>query len=338
MFEVESYRGTYTVELTESCNIPRIENSIGIVDSKVGDLYGDLLLPKVDQVILIDCACGEDAKTLGNCLDIIDRLLEMGVKKNTTLVAMGGGVIQDITSFIASILYRGINWSFIPTTLLAQADSCIGSKTSINHNDVKNLVGSFYPPSIIWCDSNLLKSLEESDIDSGIGEMLHYFMLYNSDYLNKIDNEDLGPCIAESLRIKKEMVEKDEFDQKERRIFNYGHTFGHAIEVLSSYAVKHGLAVTLGMHMANYVSYQLGLISKECLDYLQSKILFNMPDYSIDDVDYYMSILLKDKKNIPGALVCILPYDVADFRVTEISDIEALKDIIKDWIKASKTS
>lgn len=329
MFSVKSSRKQYTVEFIDIEDLPYIKNSVAIVDQKVKDLYGDKFISKVDSYLLIE-AC-EENKTLDFCLRLINQLCELGVKKNTTLVAVGGGITQDITSFIASILYRGISWSFIPTTLLAQADSCIGSKTSINHNNVKNLVGSFYPPDNVWCDYKLLESLDDSDIDSGIGEMLHYFMLSDSPYLHTIDKENLKPSISESLKIKKNMIERDEFDEKERRIFNYGHTFGHAIEVISNYTVKHGLAVTLGMHLANYISYSLGLISKDCLVYLQRKIEFNLPDYKVLDIDKYMGILLKDKKNIDKKLVCILPYGVGDYRVITVSDLDSITTIVERY-------
>ena len=334
MLDIKSYRGKYSVEFISLENIPKIENSIGIIDSKVLELYGDTLIPKVDQFFVVSAS--EENKTLDYCLDLINTLCDMGVKKNTTLVAMGGGVTQDITSFTASILYRGISWSFIPTTLLAQADSCIGSKTSINHNNVKNLVGSFYPPTNIWCDTEVLKSLDDSDIDSGIGEMLHYFMLFDSRQLSKIDKDNLTPSIMASLQIKKRMIQKDEFDQGERRIFNYGHTFGHALEVVSSYTLKHGLAVTMGMHLANYISYRFGFIPKHTLDYLQSKILFNMPNYKIEEnIHSFIFTLLKDKKNTSKNLVCILPYGIKDFRVTTISDMERLQSYIEDWTEIS---
>ncbi len=333
MLNIKSHKGVYSVEFMDLEAIPKIENSIGIIDSNVLKLYGDILTPKVDTFFVMEA--NEENKTLDFCIHLIGVLRDMGVKKNTTLVAMGGGITQDVTAFISSILFRGINWSFIPTTLLAQADSCIGSKTSINHNSVKNLVGSFYPPSNIWCDYKVLESLDDSDIDSGIGEMLHYFMLSDSSQLSKIDKSNLNPSIQESLKIKKKMIELDEFDQVERRIFNYGHTFGHALEVLSSYELKHGSAVTLGMHLANYAAFKFGLITKDHLEYLQSKILFNIPEYKIEDIDEYITLLLQDKKNTSTDLVCILPHGVKDFRVTTISDIAKLKSCIEEWAEIS---
>lgn len=331
MFEIKSHRHTYPVIFTDFDSIPYVEDCIAIVDSNINDLYEGDIASKFDVIHVIEAV--EENKTLAYCMKLIDTLLTLGVKKNTTLVAIGGGVTQDITSFVASILYRGVSWTFIPTTLLAQADSCIGSKTSINHGNVKNLVGTFYPPASVFCDVAFLATLPNDDIDSGIGEMLHYFMLSDSPYLSKIDKNNLTPCIEESLRLKKEMVEKDEFDRRERRIFNYGHTFGHALEALSQYELNHGLAVTVGMDLANFISYRMGIISKESLDYLSKHISFNMPDYKIHPsrTDEYMEILLKDKKNIGYNLVCVLPYGIGDYRVTTISNLKELSDTVKEY-------
>ena len=230
MLEIKSHRGTYSVDFTpvEDAEIPK--GSVAIVDEKVYQIYKDRFLDKFESFLIIEAK--EDNKELAHCIEVMNKLLSMEspVKKNTTLVAIGGGITQDITSFIASILYRGIDWCFIPTTLLAQADSCIGSKTSINHAGVKNVVGSFYPPKKVWCDDRFLTTLPKNDIKSGIGEMLHYFMIDNSPALRTpFTMKYMKSLTRESLRIKKAMVEIDEFDQKERRVFNYGHTYGHAL-------------------------------------------------------------------------------------------------------------
>ena len=146
MLEIKSHRGTYSVNFTpvEDADIPK--GSVAIIDEKVYQIYKDRFLDKFESFFIVEAK--EENKDLAYCIEVMNKLLSMNspVKKNTTLVAIGGGITQDITSFIASILYRGLDWCFIPTTLLAQADSCIGSKTSINHAGIKNVVGSFYPP------------------------------------------------------------------------------------------------------------------------------------------------------------------------------------------------
>ena len=166
-------------------------------------------------------------------------------------------------------MYRGVDWIFFPTTLLAQGDSCIGSKTSINFGKFKNQVGGFYPPVNIYIDLAFLATLKDIDIKSGLGEMCHYyivageedFMRYKREYDFALSDKNvLAGIIARSLEIKKGYIEIDEFDQKERQVFNYGHSFGHAIESLTDYRIPHGIAVSYGMDMANFISVKLDYI------------------------------------------------------------------------------
>ena len=266
------------------------------------------------------------------------------MKRNYKLVAIGGGIVQDITGFVSSILFRGVEWVFFPTTLLAQADSCIGSKTSINFMEAKNLVGTFYPPSKIFCCTDFLNTLEGREIKSGIGEILHYYLYEDSLKTDDIvenyslffeDKSRLLPHIAESLSIKRIMVERDEFDTNERRVFNYGHTFGHAIEVISNYAVPHGQAVTLGMDLANYISFKIDLIDWDKYLSLRKILKKNMPQFKLaeNSLDLYMNTLSKDKKNISNSIVCILAHDIGDVRVHTLNDKTKLRASILEYIQ-----
>ena len=232
-------------------------------------------------------------------------------------MAIGGGIIQDVTAFSASIIYRGIEWSFFPTTLLAQADSCIGSKTSINLGNKKNLIGNFYPPTEIYIDTAFLATLPEADILSGIGEMLHYYYYAASPFFEKIiskrpqllsERRLLRDYIRESLQIKKGVIEIDEFDKGERNKFNYGHTFGHALETITDYGIKHGQAVTVGMDIANYLSVRMRLMGQALFDTLHAKLAVNFPGYNFSkcNMEAYFDALAKDKKNIGSNLGCIL--------------------------------
>ncbi|MCG6536478.1 MAG: 3-dehydroquinate synthase, partial [Syntrophales bacterium LBB04] len=220
-------------------------------------------------------------------------------------------------AFSASIIYRGIEWSFFPTTLLAQADSCIGSKTSINLGDKKNLIGNFYPPADVFIDTTFLNSLAVEDIKSGIGEILHYYLYAASPFFDELirdyamiikDRDLLMKHIRESLNIKKSVIEDDEFDRGERNKFNYGHTFGHAIESVTDYAVKHGQAVTVGMDLANYVSMKMGFMKPEIFHDLHTKLYINFPEFDFNGInlDRYFDLLSKDKKNIGSSVGCIL--------------------------------
>jgi 3-dehydroquinate synthase len=343
MFDIKinSHRGEYSVIFTSFHRIPKeeLEDSFFIIDSKVYDLYPDIM-DKLEYSRIFVMDAKEDNKTLVYCEKVLKFLLSNGIKKNHNIVAIGGGVVQDVASFTASILYRGVEWRFIPTTLLAQADSCIGSKTSINFNKTKNTLGTFYPPSKIWCDTDFLHTLEEEDIQSGVGEILHYYLIDGTSMVDSLceDSESINmdklfPHIHKSLSIKKDMIERDEFDKGERRIFNYGHTFGHAIEVLSNHKVNHGQAVTLGMHMANYIAQMMDLIDDDYWE-MQESISFNLPDYSIDHISEYIDILMRDKKNEDGSLVCILPHGKADMRVVKLDNLAFLRGCIESyWVQ-----
>lgn len=293
------------------------QNAFLIVDSHIMDLYRDAIESAcpADRQITIEAT--EFNKTLDACQSVILKLLDKGIRKNTVLIALGGGIIQDITAFIASILFRGIDWHFYPTTLLAQADSCIGGKSSINIGSFKNQVGTFYPPAQIISDANFLKTLPVSEIKSGIGEILHFMFIAGSEQAQHLSDEYdqvfkkhelLKKHIQTSLTIKKGVVEIDEFDNNERNLFNYGHTFGHAIEAASAFDIPHGQAVTLGMDMANYISICLNYLKKEHFDFMHRILVKNIPVFRLSEnnVDDYLNALSKDKKNIGSNVVCIL--------------------------------
>lgn len=337
-----SHRRKYSVNFDNS-EIKIDHDCFVLIDSNIEKLYPSLVknLDK-NRVIVIEAI--EKNKSLVYCQELMKLLIKKNIKKNHKLVAIGGGITQDITGFISSILFRGVDWVFYPTTLLAQADSCIGSKTSINFLQTKNLVGTFYPPKEINCKPEFLNSLREVDIKSGIGEILHYYIFDGNDKITQLTEQYnqlfsnrslLIPHIKESLSIKKTMVEKDEFDTNERRVFNYGHTFGHAIETISNHQVAHGQAVTLGMDLANHISHELGFLSKEDFHFLSSTLNKNMPKFVIrsNNIDQYINFLAKDKKNIDKSIVCILASSFGNLFVHHINDIENLKKMILDYFR-----
>ena len=336
----------YGVDFVTDFSIPLKEavdeGGFVICDRTVYDLYRDRIRSAVIQDRCLIVEAKETTKTLEKCKDVVEILVGHKVRRNHKLIAVGGGVVQDLTAFIASILYRGIDWLFFPTTLLAQGDSCIGSKTSINFGHNKNLLGNFYPPSRIFIDSGFLESLIVEDIQSGIGEILHFYYYDNSPLIGKLVNnyraviENRGllrEYTQESLRIKKSVIEVDEFDKGERNKFNYGHTFGHALETVTDYGVRHGQAVTVGMDLANYLSWQLGLLSKEQFDEMHAQLSVNFPDYDFVtcNMDVYFEALSKDKKNIGNNLGCILTEGVGRLVRQQIPFDGALKKNIQSY-------
>jgi 3-dehydroquinate synthase len=251
--KIKDYRVHFTSEI-------KLLEDYFLVDRKVYYLYPRLFKNVNSQkIVFIDAT--EKNKSYLSCEKYITELINLGLKRGNTVGAIGGGIVQDITGFVSSIIYRGVNWNFYPTTLLAQCDSCIGGKTSINLGDFKNLVGNFNPPDKIIIDKKFLKTLENKDIQSGLGEIIKISVV---DGKNRIKPEKINQCINETsiddetilhaLQIKKEVIEIDEFDKGYRNIMNFGHTFGHAIESMTNFKIPHGVAVGLGIDIANKVA------------------------------------------------------------------------------------
>jgi 3-dehydroquinate synthase len=347
--QIKSYRRDYAVNfapIDEDLLSSYDNNTFVIIDSNIEKLYPvfrEYFAP--EKMIIVEAL--EQNKTLQMCEKIITILSSRNFRRNHKLLAIGGGIIQDLTAFTASIIYRGVEWHFFPTTLLAQSDSCIGSKSSINFAETKNALGTFYPPSQIVCCPQFLDTLNTDDIKSGIGEILHYYLIENSELVNDFGKDyenilndptqHLAKYVAESLRIKKTMIEKDEFDENERKVFNYGHTFGHAIEAISNYKISHGLAVTIGMDLANYISLRKKIINRQQYERLYTALKRNLIRYRVPQnlESKYYSLLLKDKKNVDDSIVCVLPYNIGDIRVTSINNHRELKNIIHEYMSGN---
>lgn len=320
-FRVKSVIHDYEVIFIEDFSLTLenelIDGDFIIVDNKIKRLYDPHLAPVFGKHRHIGIEATETQKNYRGIIPVIETLIENGYRKNHRLIAIGGGITQDVTAFISSIMYRGVKWIFFPTTLLSQGDSCIGSKTSINFGEYKNQVGGFYPPNKVLIYPPFIETLEEAEIKSGMGEMLHYFIVSSQEdfYMYRdlykqafLDKEVLAKIISRSLEIKKSYIEVDEFDQNVRQVFNYGHSFGHAIESLTSYKVPHGIAVSFGMDMANFVSVKMGFIPEEVRKEIREVAETIWAGYSIRDIDVQMfqKALSKDKKNVGTKLGLIL--------------------------------
>lgn len=337
---IHDYEVCFIKNTSESLLKELVEGDFVIVDQKVKDLYSG----ELDEVlsmykhIIIDAT--EKQKSYEALIPVIQYLIENGFRKNHRLVGLGGGITQDVTAFTSSIMYRGVDWLFYPTTLLAQGDSCIGSKTSINFGDYKNQVGGFYPPNKIMINLAFLDTLTDAERKSGMGEMCHYFivageedfMRFKKEYpLALKDKETLSGIIARSLEIKKSYIEIDEFDQHKRQVFNYGHSFGHAIESLTNYRVPHGIAVSYGMDMANFVSVKLGYIDEKIRMEIRELLHQIWEGTSIDDIslEKFKTALSKDKKNVGKELRLILNKGYGKI----FKDTMQMDEIFTAWLK-----
>ena len=343
-FKIKSSVHDYEVKFIEDAPIV-LKNEIQdddviIIDNKVRAFHSNLIKGINNNIMVIGLNAREEQKSYEGLMPIIQKLIDNGFRKNHRLVGIGGGIIQDITAFISSIMYRGVEWIFFPTTLLAQGDSCIGSKTSINFNRYKNQIGGFYPPNKIFINLDFLNTLSEKDLQSGLGEMCHYFIVagekefkeYKLDYEDALnDNNILAKMISNSLKIKKSYIEIDEFDQYERQVFNYGHSFGHAIESLTNYTVPHGIAVSFGMDMANFISVKRGLLKNSVRMEIRELLQRIWSGYDISNlkIDKFALALSKDKKNVGKELRLILCKGFGKvFKTSQILD-----DEFRTWLK-----
>lgn len=258
--DVKSKIKDYSVAFVNLNDIHKLigeDYHLAVVDSNVANSF-----PKFGLGDLIVIDTNEDLKSWRGLEKIFDKFAEKKVNTQTKLVVIGGGVLQDAVGFCASVYCRGIEYYLVPTTLLSQIDSCVGGKTSINYGSRKNILGTFYPPKEILICDEWLYGLSKENFCSGLGELLKFDILRNKVSDSKVSklitgNENVLPYIYESLKYKISILEIDEFDKKERKFLNFGHTFGHALEITSDYKLSHGYAVVIGCLIALHVSYSL---------------------------------------------------------------------------------
>lgn len=314
-----------------------------IVDKNIANLYGPKLSFALSRCRYLIVEATEENKDIRMIEEFISSLLKLDIKKGCNIIAIGGGIIQDISGFVASILFRGIEWELYPTTLLAQADSCIGSKTSVNIKGYKNQLGTFYPPKRVVIDLEFLKTLEIDAVKCGLGEIIKVFLLRGKEdfyYLKSIytaslykDWDVLLELIHKALDIKKGFIEKDEFDRGCRNLMNYGHTFGHAVESATNYAVPHGQAVTIGMDFSNYMSMRLGYLTDRDYNFIRELLVKNFPEIDLNSIreKSLLSALSKDKKNIGKKCQFILTRGIGCMFRQDIA-IEEFAGFFKDYV------
>ena len=241
---IKSHPQDYSVVFRKFTNSFK-DNEVVLVDKNVQRLYN----VQHSKMIVIEAI--EEKKCIETVLDVCEKLMNFGFDKGSTLVVIGGGIVQDIGAYTAKTFRRGVNWVFYPTTLLSQCDSCIGGKTALNFKKYKNQLALFSAPNEVIIDVKFLETLSDRDVASGHGEIVKLFLTGGQYYIDNFDNYTLLEKIYHSLVIKKAVVECDEFEKLERKSLNYGHSFGHVIETLTDYEIPHGEAVMLGIEVIN---------------------------------------------------------------------------------------
>jgi 3-dehydroquinate synthase len=314
-----------------------LERVTVITDSQVGSQYLDVVEKglrvagyQVDHLVI---PAGEESKSLEQVSKIYDRLLELGLGRRAGLVALGGGVVGDVTGFVASTYLRGIDYIQIPTTVIAQVDSAIGGKTGVNLPQGKNLIGSFWHPRMVFCDVGVLKTLEEKEFVAGLAEVIKYGIIMDEKLFSFLEEnltrvlqrevEDLLYLVRRSARDKALVVEEDEREETGKRtLLNFWHTIGHALEASSRYrGYRHGEAVAIGMAFAARLSEKLGFCKGPTVERIVSLIRraglpTQVPPLNEEDLS---PILWADKKVTAGQINFVVVEEIGKARLEKIN-------------------
>lgn len=310
--------------------------AVVITDDIVDKLYSDRVINSLEKndykVIKYVIENGEASKNTMNYVKILEFLAQNKVSRSDVAIALGGGVVGDLTGFVSATYLRGIKFVQIPTTLLAAVDSSVGGKTAVDLEAGKNLVGAFYQPKVVLCDYSTLDTLSEEIFNDGCAEVIKYGVISSKDLFNKCKQgirENIEEIIYECVTIKRDIVMQDEFDTGMRQLLNYGHTIGHGIEACSKYKITHGSAVAIGMILITRAAVKMELCSEDVLNELESLIkLCDLPSttqYSVSDL---YEIMLSDKK-VDGAMInLVMPRKIGEAFLHKVSTLE-MKDILE---------
>jgi 3-dehydroquinate synthase len=337
--------------LPEKLRQRSVNRQIAIISTPpVSRLYLKNVIDTFDQgwdIITYDVPDGEISKSTQEVNKIYTWLIEKHLERRSTVIALGGGVVGDLSGFIAATYLRGVNLVQIPTTLLAQVDSSIGGKVGINHPLGKNLIGSFYHPKMVLTDIRFLYSLHPQEFICGLGEVIKYGILGSpalfeliENNLESILNKDqtlLAKIVFDCAQIKARIVEEDEREQGTRAYLNLGHTFGHALETFyKSEGLKHGQAVLLGMRCAIQAARQMGLLEGTIagrINRLIKRIDVQIPSPGKMDPRALLAIMKRDKKVKDGQINLVLPVDIGRVCLKPVSDeklLEASFDVLDE--------
>lgn len=327
--DVKTSTNTYEVIienniLNKVCEYVSLNNKVLIVtDDGVPSTYVKTLAKQCEDSYVFTFKHGEESKNINTYQEIISFMISNNFTRSDLIIALGGGVVGDLSAFVASTFNRGIKFINIPTTLLSQVDSSIGGKTAIDYDGIKNVIGTFYPPSLVLIDPSTLNTLEKRQFNAGLVEAIKMAATSNETLFKLIENstdiyKDIQEIIYQALLIKKQVVEEDEKEKGLRKILNFGHTIGHAIEATSDYL--HGECVGLGM------LYMASNEVKERLVKLLGK--YNLPTKVDVNNDKLFSLILHDKKRSGKNIDIVLVDKIGTYKIKTIDVIE-----INDYMK-----
>ncbi len=313
-----------------------------ITNPKVSGLHLERLLQKITakERYIITVADGENYKNQQSVDFILENLFNHRFDRASLLIAFGGGVIGDMTGYVASIFQRGIAFMQVPTTLLSQVDASVGGKTGINNRFGKNLIGAFYQPDAVYIETDFLKTLPRREFGAGVAEMIKMAVTFDADFFHFLETadlnrkEDLSHAIAKSVETKARVVSEDEKEKGIRAVLNYGHTFAHVIENITGYSrYLHGEAVAIGMVMANALAVQLGLLDPEDAERIKALLRrYDLPvSFHVKDPDAFYDAFFLDKKTHNSTLKFILPKGIGGYEIVTTVERERVVALLREF-------
>lgn len=330
--KIKSYSHDYfvnyqNISLNEIIKTNYNDKDYIIIDKNVYNI-DNTCLNNIDKDYVFYLDAIEQKKTIDTVLEIIDKLFLLKFNKNNKILVIGGGITQDISGMVCAMYKRGLKWTFVPTTILSMTDSAIGGKIGINRNS-KNMLALFVAPYNIIISNYFFDTLKEEDKISGLGESLKLALTGGKDcvdiFKENFESKNYINIIKMSSAVKKLVIEYDELEKNERRVLNYGHTIGHAIETASDYFIPHGIAVLYGMYLINTLFYDDKY--KEINNYILQMIPIKFKNLTID-YDKVLNIILNDKKN-KGTKVCFILLENYGESIFIFKEIDEFKDKLK---------
>lgn len=316
-----------------------------VSDDNVSDLYCDSIVFSLEkfgyQVLEYIIPAGEESKSYRYLKKGYDLLIDNKFNRNNLIIALGGGVVGDLTGFLAATFMRGVPFVQLPTSLLAQVDSSVGGKTAINHPTGKNMIGAFYQPEMVVIDPDFLKTLPPREFKTGMAEIIKHGLIADKDLADylfersngifKLGKEELIHIIYRSCQIKADIVMEDEKERGKRALLNYGHTIGHALEAVTAYKkYNHGEAVAIGMLGAARLANSLRLLEKSDLEFIEKLIsLYDLPLTHQEDPKAVFTALFRDKKVKNDSLRWVLIDRIGNAFIREGLDHRMIKRILE---------
>jgi 3-dehydroquinate synthase len=323
-----------------------------ITDTNVEPLYAAALeksLAKVNiKTNVIEIPAGEEQKTLETAGSLYKKLAAAYAERSTPVLALGGGVVGDLTGFVSATYMRGVPFVQVPTSLLAMVDSSVGGKTAVDHGRMKNIVGAFYQPRMVIADIDTLKTLPREELINGMAEVIKMAAIGDKGFFEFLEGHmkqamALDPAVLEEIVIKSTtpkagIVSRDERESGERMVLNHGHTIGHAIEAISSFKIKHGQAVALGMVAENQIAVKLGMLPEAEAARIEEVIKLAglptaLPDFVSKEKDKVFELIKHDKKVLNDRIRFVLLQDIGRAFITDDVKPELVKEVLFGWRK-----